>query len=98
WWIQAMDDHDGAPGFIDTTLGLFLFHPHNSICWEVHTCLLPAAWGERATRAGKGVVQWIWKNTPCLRIITNVPAYNRLAYRFALRCGMTEFGRNRGSF
>lgn len=85
--------HDG-----DKYLGLFLLHPHNFICYEVHTCLLPEAWGEMAIECGKAIVRWMFENTPCQRVITNVPKYNRLALRLARNVGMSEFGVNTKSF
>lgn len=78
--------------------GLFLFHPENHICWKVHTCLLPCTWGELAKEAGKDAIQWIFANTPCQRIVTDVPVMNRLALKFAIDCGMERFGFNPASF
>jgi RimJ/RimL family protein N-acetyltransferase len=75
-------------------LGLFILAPQNHICWEIHTRLLPCAWGERAAAAAKGILEWVWANTPAQRLVTFCPAYNRLAIRFAKRAGMTEYGRN----
>lgn len=91
--MYYMAAHDG-----DRYLGLFLLHPHNLICYEVHTCLLPEAWGALSVECGKAVVQWMFNNTPCQRVITNVPKYNRLALRLARNVGMTEFGVNAKSF
>jgi RimJ/RimL family protein N-acetyltransferase len=90
WYIVVRDGEE--------VLGLWMLHPHNSICWEIHTALLPSAWGERARLAAGMLGQWIWAHTPCRRVITNVPDNNRLARRFALAAGMTEFGVNRASF
>lgn len=90
WYVLAFDSKE--------LLGLWMLHPHNAICWEIHTCLLPHAWGARALEAAHLLPDWIWEHTPCRRLITNVPEYNRLAYRFALRSGMVEYGRNEASF
>lgn len=79
-------------------LGMWCFFPQNHVTWEVHTCLLPAAYGEIGREAAKRMASWIWQNTPCRRIITNVPAFNRLALKFAKAAGMVEFGRNERSF
>jgi RimJ/RimL family protein N-acetyltransferase len=79
-------------------LGLWMFHPQNAVCWEVHTCLLPNAWGERAHIAARALPEWIWQHTPCRRIVTHVPENNRLALRFALKAGMTIFGCNKASY
>ncbi len=78
-------------------LGMWIFQPHNAVCYEVHTCLLPCAWGERGQRAAREMAHWIFAHTPCKRIITNVPVSNRLALRFARAAGMTEFGVNKRS-
>lgn len=79
-------------------VGLWLFVPTNAVCWEVHTCLLPEAWGDVGREAAKRMAEWIWQYTACRRIITNVPECNRLALRFAKAAGMLEFGRNEASF
>lgn len=81
-------------------LGCFLFHPENSICWQVHTCLLPSALtvAGRSVEVACGLIRWIWENTRCLRITTHVPDFNRLALRFALKAGMIRFGYNDMSF
>lgn len=69
-------------------LGLFMVHQHNGVMYEVHTCLLPNAWGEKATEAGKKLIRWVFENTPCEKLITFVPEGNTLALRFAKRCGL----------
>jgi len=81
----------------DIYLGLWMFVPQNTACWEVHTCLLPQAWGQAAI-AGKEMCNWIFNNTVCQRIITNVPSFNKLALILAKNCGFKEFGRNIKSF
>lgn len=82
----------------DEVLGLWVFIPKNEICLEVHTNLLPNAYGERSLIAAKEMAEWIWKHTSCERIITDVPDFNRHAFKFAKRAGMSEFGCNPKSF
>lgn len=91
WYVLAYDN----AGLL---LGLFMFARHSPVVWEVHTCLLPGAWGEPAARAAREVAGWMFEHSGCQRIITHVPAYNRLAVRFAKAAGMTEYGRNVASF
>lgn len=79
-------------------LGFWMFTPENSVCLEIHTCLLPNAWGHRARLAGKEMLKWLWSNTDCQRLITKVPEYNRLANLYARSCGLKEFGNNPASF
>jgi RimJ/RimL family protein N-acetyltransferase len=90
WYLVVWD--------ANVLLGLWMLVPTNSICFEIHTCLLPHAWGERAHRAAQVMLNWVWEHTPCQRIVTNVPVDNRLAFHFALEAGMTVFGKNEDSF
>lgn len=90
WYVVVRDGEEA--------LGLWAFIPENAICWKVHTCLLPAAWGAKARKAAEELAPWLWANTPCLRVITDVPEDNRLAFHFALVVGMKEFGVNPKSY
>jgi RimJ/RimL family protein N-acetyltransferase len=89
-YLEALDE-DG-PG------GVWLYHPHNSICWEVHTCCLPDWWGPRALSAARLTLRWVVERTECRKVITHVPVTNRTALRFAQRVGMVDEGLNRASF
>ena len=75
-------------------LGLFVVHQHNAVLHEIHTCLLPKAWGGRAVHCATAVIKWLFEQTPCRRLITNIPADNTLATRLATHAGMTPFGTN----
>lgn len=79
-------------------LGLFMLHAHSTVLWEVHTCLLPDAWGSTALRCTEACAEWVWSNTTCERLITAVPEGNELALRLAKRSGMVEYGSNPASF
>jgi RimJ/RimL family protein N-acetyltransferase len=94
WYVVVRDIVDSDV----QVLGLWMFVPQNGVCWDVHTCLLPAAWGERAHAAARMLPSWIWEHTPCRRIVTSVPSNNRLALHFATEAGMTIFGVNRASY
>jgi RimJ/RimL family protein N-acetyltransferase len=78
--------------------GVWVYHPHNLILFEVHTCCLPEWWGPRALEAARRTLLWMIGNTPCRKVITHVPAPNRRAYSFALRVGLQDEGLNRASF
>lgn len=81
----------------DEYMGLFVIHRHNYILYEVHTCLLPVAWGSSVDYA-KSCISWMFQNTDCKRLITNVPDGNTLAIRLAQKSGMDIFGYNPSSF
>lgn len=95
WYVVA---RNVEPDLGTDTLGLWMFCPQNGICWEVHTALLPCAWGDVGLEAARQLPAWIWANTPCRRIVTNVPSTNRLAFHFALNAGMKIYGVNVASY
>lgn len=75
-------------------LGLFMLQAHSAVLWEVHTCLLPTAWGGATLACTAACAQWMWERTPCQRLITAVPEGNELALRLARRSGMADYGVN----
>jgi len=76
--------------------GLFMGVPQNMITYEAHT-LLPFARG-KAVECCKSAATWMFENTLCERIITNVPSFNRAAKLLALKSGMKVIGVNEKSF
>jgi RimJ/RimL family protein N-acetyltransferase len=90
WYVLV---HDGVE-----LLGLLVFLPHVSVCWEVHCALLPCAWGPRTAEALSGAFGWIWARTECRRVVAAVPAGNKLACRLAFRAGMDVEGVRPGSW
>lgn len=95
-------DHDSVHWMLvlveGTVMGAFLVHPHSAYCYEMHTCMLPAAWGAVAAKGAQLLLEWAFTQTPCEKMGTRVPEYNRAALRFALAGGMTHEGVNRASF
>ncbi len=90
WYMLVKDE--------DEMLGCFIFVPQNVACYEVHTCLLPTAWGSRAHTAAIGVREWMFQHSPAMRIVTNVPENNRLALHFAKHAGLEMYGVNQKSY
>lgn len=90
WYVLVLSGHE--------LMGVWIFNPQTSACWEIHTALLPKAWGTLAHRAARFIVPWVWEHTTCRRIVTNVPVYNRLALAFAKGAGMEQYGLNPKSY
>lgn len=90
WMLISLDS--GAAG------GLFSLQETAPGRLEMHTCLLPEAWGVVAKRAAKMLGDWAFYEFGCTTLASNVPAYNRLALRFAKAGGMRETGNNPASF
>lgn len=59
--------------------------------WEIHHALLPSAWPRTAEIAAL-FERWLFTETPCQVAVGHTPANNKLACRFALKCGMTQTG------
>jgi RimJ/RimL family protein N-acetyltransferase len=80
-------------------LGLWVLEQRGAVQVEVHTCLLPAAWLRDSRAIGRLAQAWLWEHCPDLeRLTTTVPKNNSLALRFALACGMIEYGLNPQSY
>jgi len=90
YFLAAYDD--------DGIVGVWMLNPINSICYEVHTCVLPAHWGEKTREVVKEAARWMFANTPCRKVVTHVPSYNRLAHKLAVDAGMQPEGCNRKSW
>ena len=102
WYVLVrgggeVDEPAGYQRGEDSILGLFWLVPYNAVCWEVHTCFLPALRGARAIRAYREGCEWLWRNSPCRKTIGNIPEYNRAALAVALRAGAHIIGINRKS-
>lgn len=94
-------DHEGFHWLMvsdDAPVGVFLAHPQRVACWEVHTALLPRIWGAGAKAAARLLLAHLFQEIGCAKVITNVPATNRAALRFAKASGMRVEGTNRASF
>jgi RimJ/RimL family protein N-acetyltransferase len=95
-------DHDGFHWMLaldaEGPCGVFLVHAINSVCYQMHTCLLPRIWGAEATKAAQELLKWAFIDTRCKKMTTAVPEYNRLALRFAKKGGMIQEGINMKSF
>lgn len=84
WYVIPRDGEE--------VLGVFPFIPVNAVLYDVHLCILPAAWGGRSVPAFRGALDWMFENSPARRISGAVSAENRLAIKLALRCGMEIVG------
>jgi hypothetical protein len=89
WYVLIRDG--------DELLGIFILVPLNGVCWEVHACLLPNAWGVRTREACRQGIDWLAKNSPCVKVIANICSENRLALGLARRLGAKIIGVNETS-
>ena len=84
--------------YIDNQLaGVFYYHPHNHILYEVHSGVLPQYRGKNTILMAIKSLEWIFENTDCLKVITHVPENNAPALALSKRVGMQIEGINRAS-
>lgn len=76
----------------DYPVALFLFHPWNSITYEMHSAVLPEYRGAGSKEAAYLAGMWMFNNTSCLKIVTLVPKPNYAARALAKICGMKQEG------
>lgn len=72
-------------------VGFFALKPINSVCWEIHTTMLPEAWG-RTLEYTKQVIEFIFSSTICQKIVTFVPENNKKALKLAEKSGLSLCG------
>ncbi len=92
WYVIAKDGEE--------ILGCYALYSENSVCWGIHCSLLPlSGWLRgRNIQATVALFEWLWKNTPWMRITAKVPAFNVQARRLAEKSGMIQYGVNVKSF
>lgn len=77
--------------------GAIMMLPHNYVTYEQHTCI-KKEFRKKTVNIVHDVWEWVFKNTPCQKIITNVPSFNRAANIMAIRVGFKLIGINTKSF
>ena len=82
----------------DKPVGVFLFHPWNTVCFEMHSAVLPAFRGQGSMDAARAAGLWMFSNTLCQKIVTHIAVTNYAARALAKVCGMKQEGINRKSF
>ena len=78
--------------------GMFMLVPESHCVYEFHTCLLQKGRGSYGFETGRAMIRWVWENTPCMRLTTKLPEFNRGGAVFAQKIGITEFGRDPASY
>lgn len=84
--------------FVPDYAGFFMLTRCNFITYEIHTVLEKNCRGRKAIEAAKNVIAWVFSNTECERLITQIPERNILAEKLAIAAGMSIYGINEHSF
>ncbi len=76
----------------NTAIGAFLFHPWNTITYEMHSAILRQYRGPMAIEAATKAGVWMFDHTSCRKIVTTIPRPNYAAKALAVACGMQQEG------
>jgi len=81
-------EHQGANLFLglhinDVLKGFWMFLSRSYDILEVHTCLLPEARGDIATKGAPAALRHVFTSTPTMTLVTHVPTPNHAAHKFA---------------
>ena len=79
-------------------LGLNVFMVENSATLDAHSFMLPNSYGDRGVEAGKKCLQWIWDNTPFVRVEAAIPDSNPHPRKWVEKLGFTKFGESEGAW
>jgi RimJ/RimL family protein N-acetyltransferase len=72
-----------APEKDGEKIGFYVFIPQSENLYELHGCILPQYWGEDNKQAYKEVEQFMFKETPCTKLIIGAPEDNIRLIKFA---------------
>lgn len=77
---------------------LFVLTKINSITYEVHTCIVEGTARKKAIKNTLKAMDYMFNETPCEKIISYIPEFNRRATIFSMLCGMEKEGLVKKSF
>ena len=83
--------------FLGDDKSCFIFIPKNSITYDLHSNVLPEA-RKDSVKLVKYAAGFMFHETPCMKIITWVPEYNRRALNFAFKSGASFEGISHAGF
>lgn len=81
----------------DVPVGIVAFMPVNSISWNPHIAIFPESRG-CGTEVLLHALAWMFKNTPCEKVVAYPPAFNTRMIRVFEKCGFFLEGRSPRSF
>ena len=97
-FVPATVSNDQVYCLMPNKTALFVYMPINAATWEVHTCVLKKGRGLAAMKAARASIRYMFTKTPCKKIMSHVPEYQRHVLLFALKNGLKKEGVNRKSY
>ena len=71
---------------------VFLFVPVNYITHEVHVGIIAGKNRNKGVKSAIKVCRWMFKNTPCRKLISYIPSFHEASVMFSQVCGMEKEG------
>lgn len=106
-WDRVSDDFTPGRDVIDLTdalrnpniyilipdnIGVFMYHPLNTILYQTHASVLPEFRGKKALEGARATGMWMYQNTLCRKVICLIPHKNYQAMAFARSLGFHKEG------
>lgn len=88
-FVSVFDDDKMAASFTVT--------PWSEYCYQIHGGVAKKFWG-RGAEICVALGMFLFRGTPCVKIVAVVPEYNRLMRKCLLKSGLLEEGRIKKSF
>lgn len=77
---------------------VFMLTAMNAITFEIHSMIWPAFRGKTAVEICRQGIEYVFANTNCKKLVTQIPVMNRAAYALAYKVGLRTEGVNKKSF
>lgn len=92
YYLLAKIEIGVEPGMIEEkVVGCMAFGPINGITWNPHLAILPQYRGH-GTQALQAGIDWMFKNSPCEKLVAYPPSYNFAMVRVFEKCGFVHEG------
>ena len=88
----------GFPIISDCEGIAFILMPRSHTVFDVHTIILPESRGRKAIDTAKEIARFVFENTTCKKINSEIRVGDRATMLFALRVGFKKQGINTKSF
>ncbi len=76
---------------------VFPYMPRNEICYEVHSNVLPEARGKRGFKAGLASLEYMFSETPCMKVVGFTATCFVGAHLFNRHMGLIQEGLSKSS-
>lgn len=99
YYLSVKEPIFGDGAVEDRLVGIVAFMPVNAITWNPHIAILPMKQDRGVgTEALRAAVAWMFKNTPCRKVVASPPSFKGAMIRVFEKCGFRIEGMSPASF